>query len=150
VEVSLKEREQLSHQEIGGLVCLPAARAQAEPKLSTEAPVVAPSVPMYSVRRRPKTYPPPPPPSMRPGWTGDPCGPQPVPTTCAHGREPRSRYVDVLGQEWKNSPVTECSAVPNCPAQRPVVQSGPAAEPLIVRPKTSGEGWLAWLAWLWP
>lgn len=56
--------------------------------------------------------------------------------------DPRSRYVDVLGQEWKNSPVTKCAAVPNCPAQRPAVQSGPAAEPFIVRAKTSGEGWL--------
>eukprot|EP00063_Salmo_salar_P012170 XP_013987005.1 PREDICTED: protein transport protein Sec16A-like [Salmo salar] len=139
VEVSLKQRDQLSHQGSGGLVCLPAARPQAEPKLSTEAPVAAPSVPMYTVRRLPKTYPPPPPLSMRPGWPGDP---QPVPTTSAHGRDPRSRYVDVLGQEWKNSPVTKCAAVPNCPAQRPAVQSGPAAEPFIVRAKTSGEGWL--------
>ena len=31
VEVSLKQREQLSHRGSGGLVCLPAARAQAEP-----------------------------------------------------------------------------------------------------------------------
>lgn len=54
VEVSLKQRDQLSHQGSGGLVCLPAARPQAEPKLSTEAPVAAPSVPMYTVRRLPK------------------------------------------------------------------------------------------------
>lgn len=54
VEVSLKQREQLSHQGSGGLVCLPAVRAQAEPKLSMEAPVAAPSQPMYSVRRLPK------------------------------------------------------------------------------------------------